>query len=183
MELELYLMELEDKCEKAIQHYKFEISKISTGRANPQLIKGIKVNYYDSLTPLEEISNISVPEPQQLLIKPYDLLSVKEIYKAIEKANLGIQPVDEGNQVRLSFPTLTTQKRKEYVKVLKELTEEARIGIRNARQSINKIVKDNKEISEDTQKMYLDKIQKNIDSQMGKIDKIFDEKENDLMNN
>lgn len=110
MELDLYLLELDEHSDKAISHYKFELSKISTGRANPQIVKGIKVDYYGIMTPLEELANISVPEPQQLLIKPYDISSVKDIAKALLNANLGINPVDEGNQVRMTFPTLTTER-------------------------------------------------------------------------
>ncbi|MHA0272955.1 ribosome recycling factor [Mycoplasma sp. 48589B] len=182
MELEMYLLELEEKCDKAISHYRFELSKISTGRANPQIIKGVRVNYYDTLTPLEELANISVPEPQQLLIKPYDITSVKEIAKALEKANLGILPVDEGSQIRLTFPTLTTERRKEMTKSLAKLTENAKVGVRNARQDINKAIKADEELSEDVQKNYLDRIQKEVDKEIAKIDAITKEKQDELMN-
>ncbi|MFV8414038.1 MULTISPECIES: ribosome recycling factor [unclassified Mycoplasma] len=182
MELEMYLMELEEKCDKAISHYRFELSKISTGRANPQIIKGVRVNYYDTLTPLEELANISVPEPQQLLIKPYDITSVREINKALEKANLGILPVDEGSQIRLTFPTLTTERRKEMTKSLAKLTENAKVGVRNARQDINKAIKADEELSEDVQKNFLDAIQKEVDKEIAKIDAITKEKQDELMN-
>ncbi|MFV8481889.1 ribosome recycling factor [Mycoplasma sp. SK341A] len=182
MELEMYLMELEEKCDKAISHYRFELSKISTGRANPQIIKGVRVNYYDTLTPLEELANISVPEPQQLLIKPYDITSVREINKALEKANLGILPVDEGSQIRLTFPTLTTERRKEMTKSLAKLTENAKVGVRNARQDINKAIKTDEELSEDVQKNFLDAIQKEVDKEIAKIDAITKEKQDELMN-
>ncbi|MHA3825864.1 ribosome recycling factor [Mycoplasma sp. HF14] len=182
MELEMYLLELEEKCDKAISHYRFELSKISTGRANPQIIKGVRVNYYDTLTPLEELANISVPEPQQLLIKPYDITSVKEIAKALEKANLGILPVDEGSQIRLTFPTLTTERRKEMTKSLAKLTENAKVGVRNARQDINKAIKADEELSEDVQKNYLERIQKEVDKEIAKIDAITKEKQDELMN-
>lgn len=182
MELDIYLLDFAEKAEKALSHYRFELSKISTGRANPQLIKGIRVNYYDTLTPLEELSNISVPEPQQLLIKPYDITSVKEINKALEKANLGVMPIDEGSQIRLSFPPLTTEKRKEMVKSLSKLTENAKVGVRNARQEVNKAIKADEELSEDEQKRYLDVIQKEVDKEISKIDKITSEKQEELMN-
>ncbi|MEA4162863.1 ribosome recycling factor [Mycoplasma sp. 4404] len=182
MELDIYLLDFAEKAEKALSHYRFELSKISTGRANPQLIKGIRVNYYDTLTPLEELSNISVPEPQQLLIKPYDITSVKEINKALEKANLGVMPIDEGSQIRLNFPPLTTEKRKEMVKSLSKLTENAKVGVRNARQEVNKAIKANEELSEDEQKRYLDVIQKEVDKEISKIDKITSEKQEELMN-
>ncbi|MEA4134615.1 ribosome recycling factor [Mycoplasma sp. 2704] len=182
MELDIYLLDFAEKAEKALSHYRFELSKISTGRANPQLIKGIRVNYYDTLTPLEELSNISVPEPQQLLIKPYDITSVKEINKALEKANLGVMPIDEGSQIRLNFPPLTTEKRKEMVKSLSKLTENAKVGVRNARQEVNKAIKADEELSEDEQKRYLDVIQKEVDKEISKIDKITSEKQEELMN-
>ncbi|MEA4206435.1 ribosome recycling factor [Mycoplasma sp. 2045] len=182
MELDIYLLDFAEKAEKALSHYRFELSKISTGRANPQLIKGIRVNYYDTPTPLEELSNISVPEPQQLLIKPYDITSVKEINKALEKANLGVMPIDEGSQIRLNFPPLTTEKRKEMVKSLSKLTENAKVGVRNARQEVNKAIKADEELSEDEQKRYLDVIQKEVDKEISKIDKITSEKQEELMN-
>ncbi|WP_426461298.1 ribosome recycling factor [Mycoplasma hafezii] len=182
MDFDLYQLEFEDKCEKAINHYKFEMSKISTGRANPQIIKGIRVNYYDVMTPLEELVNISVPEPQQLLIKPYDISSVKEILKALDKANLGIIPVDEGNQVRLTFPALTTERRREMVKSISKYTEAAKVGVRNARQDVNKAIKNNEELSEDLQKNFLDRIQKLVDKQINFINELAKEKEDELMN-
>ncbi|AMD80977.1 ribosome recycling factor [Mycoplasmopsis canis PG 14] len=182
MEFDIYLLDLEDKSEKSISHFKFKMSKISTGRANPQIIKGVKVNYYDALTPLEELANISVPEPQQLLIKPYDITSVKDITKALEKANLGILPVDEGNQVRLTFPVLTTDRRKEMIKNLGKLSEAAKVGVRNARQDVNKAIKADEELSEDEQKNYLDRIQKNVDALIEKINSLTKEKEEELMN-
>lgn len=181
MEIGLYLLELEEKCEKAINHYRFELSKISTGRANPQLVKGIKVEYYGSPTMLEELANISVPEPQQLLIKPYDVTSVKEINKALLNANLGVTPVDEGHQVRLNFPQLTTQRKKELVKNIAKFTEQAKVGVRNARQDINKQIKNDEELSEDVQKNYLEQVQKFIDNQITKIDQMTKDKEADIL--
>ncbi|QCZ36870.1 ribosome recycling factor [Mycoplasma nasistruthionis] len=182
MELDIYLLKLHEKAEKSISHYRFELSKISTGRANPQIIKGIKVNYYDVLTPLEELSNISVPEPQQLLIKPYDITTVKEINKALEKANLGIQPVDEGSQIRLTFPPLTTDRRKEMIKSLTKLTEAAKVGVRNARQDVNKEIKADEELSEDLQKNYLDRVQKEVDKLIAVVDETTKQKQDELMN-
>ncbi|QZE12389.1 ribosome recycling factor [Mycoplasma sp. Ms02] len=181
MELDLYLMELEEKSDKAINHFKFELSKVSTGRANPQLIKGIKVDYYGTPTSIEELANISVPEPQQLLIKPYDQSSVKEIYKTLTNANLGIMPIDEGHQVRLNFPVLTTERRREMVKNLSKHTEAAKVGVRNARQDVNKSIKADEELSEDEQKKYLDVVQKSVDKLIVQITEIAKEKENELM--
>ncbi|APJ38305.1 ribosome recycling factor [Mycoplasmopsis pullorum] len=182
MEIDLYVLELHEKSEKAINHFRFEISKISTGRANPQIIKGIRVDYYGTPTPLDELANISVPEPQQLLIKPYDQSSVRDVVKALTNANLGIMPVDEGNQVRMTFPALTTERRREMVKNLAKFTEIAKVGVRTARQDVNKSIKADEELSEDTQKQYLDIIQKEVDKLINHIINIAKEKEDELMN-
>ncbi|MEE3928261.1 ribosome recycling factor [Mycoplasmopsis ciconiae] len=182
MELDIYILELQDQSEKAINHFKFELSKISTGRANPQIIKGVRVDYYGISTPLEELANISVPEPQQLLVKPYDISSVKDCVKALTNANLGIMPVDEGHQIRLTFPPLTTDRRREMVKNLSKYTEAAKVGVRNARQDVNKQIKNDDELTEDEQKRYLDIIQKEVDKLVEKINVLTKEKENELMN-
>ncbi|UUD36306.1 ribosome recycling factor [Mycoplasmopsis citelli] len=181
MEIGLYLLDLEEKCEKAINHYRFEMSKISTGRANPQIVKGIRVDYYGTPTPLEELANISVPEAQQLLIKPYDITSVKEVNKALMNANLGVTPVDEGHQVRLNFPVLTTQRKNEIIKSLGKYSEQAKVGVRNARQEVNKQIKADEELSEDMQKSYLDQVQVFVDKQIDKINALTKEKEEQIL--
>ncbi|ADN69277.1 ribosome recycling factor [Mycoplasmopsis fermentans] len=181
MELDLYLLDFLDEAEKAINHYAFELSKISTGRANPQLIKGVRINYYDTLTPLEELASITVPEPQQLLIKPFDVSCNHEIAKTILNANLGLNPVDEGNQVRITFPPLTTERRKDMVKSLAKFTENAKVAIRNARQNVNKSIKADEELSEDQEKKYLDEIQKEVDKKIEHINKMTINKEKELM--
>ncbi|AWX70233.1 ribosome recycling factor [Mycoplasmopsis anatis] len=182
MDIELYLLEIKEAAEKSIQHLKFELSKISTGRANPQLVKWVKVDYYGTPTSLDELANISVPEPQQLLIKPYDQSSVKDILKAINNANLGITPVDEGNQVRITFPALTTERRRELTKSLPKHSEQAKVGVRNARQDVNKSIKGDDSISEDEQKRVLEIVQKEVDKYINEISAIVKDKENELMN-
>lgn len=181
MELDFYLLEFEEETEKVLNHYVFELSKISTGRANPQLIKGIKVMYYETLTPLEELANISVPEAQQLLIKPFDQTCIKDIIKAITIASLGINPVDEGSQIRITFPPLTTDRKKDLVKGLAKHTEAAKVGVRNIRQNINKAIKSDEELSEDVQKRFLDEIQKTVDKKISRIDEIESKKEKEIL--
>ncbi|MGZ9428548.1 ribosome recycling factor [Mycoplasma sp. 1012] len=181
MELDLYLLEFEEKAEKVIDNFERQLTKISTGRANPQLVAYIKVNYYDTLTPIEQLASISVPQPQQLLIKPFDISSVKEVYATLVAHNLNIQVVNEGHQIRLTFPPLTTERRRELVKSLSKTIEEAKVGIRLIRQEINKDVKKDEELSEDEQKRYLEVIQQNVDKKIDLISKIADEKEKDLM--
>ncbi|QSF13658.1 ribosome recycling factor [Mycoplasma sp. Mirounga ES2805-ORL] len=181
MELDLYLLQLEDEAQKAIDHYAFELSKLSTGRANPQIIRGIKVNYYDTLTPLEELASVSVPEPQQLLIKPYDASVVNELCKVIQNSNLGVSPINEGHQVRLSFPPLTTDRRKEMIKNIAKFTENAKVGVRNARQNVNKAIKDDEDLSEDVERRFLEEVQKVVDKKIERINEMTQAKEKELM--
>ncbi|MGP1451314.1 MAG: ribosome recycling factor [Metamycoplasmataceae bacterium] len=181
MELDFYILNFLEDSEKVINHCKFELSKISTGRANPNLIKGIRVNYYDTPTPLEELTNISVPEAQQLLIKPYDLSVIHEIAKALQAANLGVNAINEGDKIRMTFPTLTTERRKEMVKSLSKITENSKIGIRNIRQEVNKNIKNDEELTEDEEKRYLDSIQKEVEKQIEIINKLIEQKEKEIM--
>ncbi|VEU75681.1 ribosome recycling factor [Mycoplasmopsis maculosa] len=181
MELDLYLLQFEEESEKTLNHFVFELSKISTGRANPQIFKGVRVNYYDALTPLEELANISVPEPQQLLIKPFDMSSVKDIIKALTLANLGVNPIDEGDKIRINFPALTTDRKKELAKGLSKYAEQAKVGIRNARQNANKNIKSDEELSEDEQKRYLDIIQKEVDKKIEHVVELTSKKEKEIM--
>ncbi|QJG66874.1 ribosome recycling factor [Mycoplasma phocoenae] len=181
MELDLYLMDLEEGSEKVIENFKNQMNKIAVGRANPNLINKIKLNYYDQEMTIEEIASIGTASALQLLVKPYDMGSIKEIEKAIKDQNLPISISNEGNQIRLSFPSMTTDKRKEMVKQLNTYTEQARVGIRQIRQDINKNIKNDKELSEDISKQYLDVIQKNIDKSIENINNLSAIKEKDLM--
>ncbi len=181
MEYAMYELEALDGFEKAIENYKHNLNKISTGRANPAILNGVKVVYYDTLTPLVEIAAISTPEARQLLIKPFDVSSVKDITAAINSASLGLNGVNEGSQVRITLPDLTTDRRKEMVKSLANYTEQARIQIRSVRQDVNKSIKADEELSEDDEKHYLDQVQKLVDKFNLLVQQITDEKENDLM--
>ncbi|MGX9340629.1 ribosome-recycling factor [Mycoplasma sp. 128] len=181
MELDFYLMQLEEECQKAINNFEIQMQKVAVGRANPNLVNKVKVNYYDSIMNLDEIAAISVASALQLLVKPYDMGSIKEIEKAIKDYKLPVSVSNEGNQIRLSYPAMTTEKRKEMVKQLNQLTEQARVGIRQARQDVNKAIKADKELSEDLQKNYLDVVQKHVDKQVEVVNKMSEEKEKDLM--
>lgn len=177
----MYELEAIDGFEKAIDNYKHNLNKISTGRANPAILNGVKVMYYETLTPLVEIATVTSPEPRQLLIKPFDISSTKEIVTAINSASLGLNGVNEGHQVRISLPELTTERRKEMVKSLSNYTEQARIQIRQVRQDANKLIKADEELSEDDEKRYLEQIQKQVDKYNAIIEEITKEKEDDLM--
>ena len=181
MELELYKMEAKDGMQEAISSYQVNLNKISAGRANPQLLNSVKVDYYETLTPLNELASISVPEPRQLLVKPFDMNINKDIVSAINSASLGVQAVNEGHQARITIPALTQERRRELVKSLTQYTEQARVKVRQARQDANKMIKADEELTEDDERIYLDAIQKLTDEHINIINEMTKEKEKDLM--
>lgn len=181
MELSEYELEFNLEANEAIDNLEKNLSKISVGSANPQLVSKLNINYYDSLMSIGDIATISHPSSQQLLIKPFDHSITKEIYSIIIKQNYSLTVQDEGDKVRLIFPTLTTEKRKESVKQLSSVKENAKIRIRNIRQNILKKIKTDKTLSEDVMKNYQNSIQKIVDSFNEKIDSIIRDKEKQLM--
>lgn len=174
----------EEKMEKTLESLKKEFTNIRTGRANPQVLNGITVDYYGVPTPINQMSSISVPEAQLLQIKPYDKGTLKDIEKAILSSSLGLTPLNDGAVIRINFPALTEQRRKELAKVVKSTSENAKIAIRNIRRDINdqlkKLEKDN-QISEDDLKGYNDEVQKMTDKWVEKIDLAAKEKEKLIM--
>lgn len=181
---DMILMETEEHMENRILGLKKEFSKVRTGRANPKMFDDVRVEYYGAMTPLNQIGNIGVPEPTQLLIKPYDRSIVKEVEKAINAANLGVTPQNEGDQIRINLPALTTERRKELTKHVKKLGEEAKVGIRNHRRDGNDAIKKLEkahEISEDDSKGYQDDIQELTDKYISLIDELVKDKEEDIM--
>lgn len=181
MEFIEYELEIKLEFEEAIENLERNLSRVNLGGANPQLISVLKVNYYDTLTPIGDIASITHPEPQQLLIKPFDKSITKEIHSVIVKQNYSISIQDEGDKLRIIFPILTTEKRKESVKQLSTIKEQAKIKIRNARQVILKKIKADEELSEDMLKLYQNNIQKLVDQIMEKIEQIIKEKETQLL--
>ena len=134
--VDMQILEYEDNIQKAIDYFKGEIATIRAGRANPRILDKIMVDYYGTLTPLNQMSNISVPEARMLLISVWDISQVKPISKAIEAANLGVSPSDDGRVIRLIFPPLTEERRREFVKEVNKLTEQAKVSCRNARRDV-----------------------------------------------
>lgn len=181
MDFNNYKEELLLDCEEAIEVLERSLSRVSLGTANPQLFSNLKVIYYDSLTPIGDICSITHPEPQQLIIKPFDKEVIKEVYTIIIKQNFPITVQDEGDKLRIIFPQLTTEKRKDSVKQLSTIKEQSKIKIRNARQSVLKKIKVDKELSEDIQKNYQNEVQKIVDSYSLKIEQIIKNKEEQLM--
>ncbi|QMS85449.1 ribosome recycling factor [Candidatus Xianfuyuplasma coldseepsis] len=181
---EMILMELEEKMEARIKNLSHELAKIRTGRANPRMFDDVHVPYYGVETPITQVANISVPEPTQLIVKPYDRSIVKDVEKAIMAANLGVNPNNEGVQLRIVLPALTKERRIELTKQVKKYGEEAKISIRNYRRDGNDAIKKlekNHEISEDDSKGYQEDIQELTDKYTDKIDQVVQEKDEDIM--
>ena len=167
--------EVEKKMNDRIDFYEESLSEIRAGRANPAILNRVMVEYYGTPTPINQVSSVSVPEARQILIQPWDMTILKAIERAIIEANLGINPQNEGKCIRLVFPELTEERRKDIVKEIKELTENTKVLIRNIRrEAIDSIKKEekNKEISEDDLKKGEEEIQKVTD----KFVKIAEEK-------
>jgi len=173
-------MDTELKMMKAIESLESRLLNIRAGRANPAMLNGINANYYGVPTPVQSLANITVPEARSLMIKPFDKGALKDIERALNEANLGITPVNNGEVIILTVPELTEDKRKEYVKLAKNTCEEARVALRNIRQDANNLVK-KEELPEDQEKNALNEIQELVNTYNKKIDEIFKEKETELM--
>ncbi len=175
---------LEGKMKKSISVLKEDLNTVRAGRANPALLDQIKVDYYGSPTPLKNISNISVPDPRSLMISPFDPKSMHEIEKAINIANLGINPSNDGKVIRLVIPAVTEERRKELIKVVKKYGEDSKIAIRNERREANDELKKKEkagELTEDELKKALDNVQKKTDNAIKDIDQIIADKEKEIM--
>jgi len=156
------LLEIDDRMDKAIQHLRTSLSGIRTGRANPGLVDSLKVEVYGSLTPMKSLASVGAPEPQQILIRPYDPGTIKDIEKAIIASGLGFAPQNDGRVIRINVPPLTTDTRKKLVSRIKELTEEAKVSIRNVRRDGNKAAEQGEkdgDLTEDELKKVKDDIQ------------------------
>lgn len=178
------LKKLEEKIEKSISVLKEEMGTVRAGRANAALVDKVTVQYYGTPTPLKSLANISVPEPRTLMISPFDPKSIPEIEKAINIANIGINPINDGKVVRLQMPQVTEERRKELTKVIKKMGEDTKVAVRNLRRDANdKVKKLEKEgdFTEDDTKETLDDIQKAVDKAVKDIDAIVADKEKEIM--
>ena len=176
----MYIENAEAKMQKAIENMEARFTNVRAGRANPAMLNGINVEYYGASTPLNQVANITVPEARQLFIKPFDKTLVKEIEKAIHEANLGITPTNNGEMVILTIPELNEERRKEYVKQIKGMGEDAKVALRNAREDARNEIK-KAEMPEDEQNRQNDKIQELITKYNKIVDDKVKEKETELM--
>lgn len=177
-------LQADEKMDKALEALKKELAAVRTGRANPGLVEHVQVEYYGTITPLNQISGISVPEARLIVINPWDKQALSTIEKALLKANLGLTPSNDGKVIRLAIPQLTEERRKELVKMVGKRVEEGRIEVRNVRRDAieeMRSLQKNKQISEDDLKRGQDQIQKLTDGYIAQIADIAKNKEAELM--
>lgn len=174
----------ESKMKKSLESLKEEYSTIRAGRANPHLLDKLRVDYYGTPSPLQSVANISVPEARIIQIQPWESKLIKDIEKAIITSDLGLTPSNDGKIIRLVFPELTEERRKELVKDIKKRAENARVAVRNVRRDANDAIKKlnkNSEISEDEMKQLEDQVQKSTDKYIADIDKLTEDKSKEIL--
>src|SRR5215217_4819370 len=182
-EIELYLEDAKDTMEGAIKHLIIELGKIRAGKASPQMLEGLQIEYYGSMTPLQNVATINTPDARTIAIKPFERKIINDIEKAIRNGNLGFSPSNDGEMIRISVPPLNEERRRELVKRAKNEIETAKINIRNIRQdannSLRKLTKEG--VAEDLIKVSEDRVQKLTDGFVTKIEQIFNAKEKEIM--
>ena len=175
---------LKVKMDKVIEHFTKELGVIRTGRASTSMLDIVKVDYYGTSTPIKNIANITSPDPQSILVQPFDPTSLDVIEKGIMDSDLGMTPNNDGNLIRLAVPVLTEERRAELVKMIHKIIEDGRVAVRNLRRDANeqlkKLEKD-KELSEDNLKRALDNVQDDTNNYIGKLNKILKKKKKELM--
>ena len=179
-ELEMLLLELEEKMEKSIASFERELSTVTTGRANEGLLDSISIEYYGVQTPLKQVSSITIPEANQLYIKPFDKSVLKEVEKSILASSLGLTPQNDGVGIRLILPQMTEERRRELVKLVGKMEEQAKVAIRNLRRDGNDDVK-KLALPEDDEKGSLEDIQKLTDNKIKEIEEVAAKKNKEVM--
>jgi ribosome recycling factor len=174
-------LDAQQRMNKTLDSLRQSLVTIRTGRANPAMLSALQIDYYGSPTPVNQISSISVPEPRQLLIKPYDKNDVKAVVAAINASDLGLNPINEGTSIRLIIPALTEDRRREITKKVHKYGEDSKVAIRNIRREYIDLVKEDDSMPEDYQKRVSEEIQKVTDESIKKIDEIVAEKDKEIM--
>lgn len=178
------VLDSEERMDKAVSVFKTNLTGIRTGRANPGLVDSLRVEVYGSQTPLKQLASVGTPEPQQIVIRPYDPSTIKEIEKAIVAGDLGLNPQNDGRLIRLNVPPLSTEVRKKMVARIKELAEEAKVAIRNIRRDANKafdVAEKGKEITEDDRDSYKNEIQEMTKKYEAEVSEIAKAKEEEVL--
>jgi len=184
MEVKKVHSDTEERMKKAIDAISRELSTIRTGRATTALLEGIKVDYYGTITPINQVASVTIPDPRLLVIQPWEKKMITEVAKAIQRADLGLNPITDANVVRLPIPPLTEERRKELVKIVKKITEEGKIAVRNIRRDANDRLKQaekDKEISEDDSRKAQEKVQELTDKFIEQVEELFNKKEQEVM--
>lgn len=179
-ELEMILLEAEESMDKALANFERELSTVRTGRANASLLDSIYIEYYGVSTPLKQVSSITIPEANQLYIKPFDKSVIKDIERAIQASSLGLTPQNDSNGIRLILPQMTEERRRELTKVVGKMEEQAKVAVRNVRRDANDEVK-KLDLPEDDEKNSLDEIQQLTDKKISVIEEIATKKNKDVM--
>ena len=175
---------IEEKMKKTISVFEENLSEVRAGRANPNILNKIRIDYYGVPTPINQMAGVSVPEPRSIVIQPWDMSMLKEIEKAINLAEIGINPMNDGKIIRLNFPELTEERRKELVKEIRKTAEEAKVAIRSIRRDgidAARQAQKNSELTEDELSSAEDKIQKMTDVKISEIDELLGKKEKEIM--
>lgn len=182
-EIDIYLESAAETMDGAIKHLIIELGKIRAGRASPQMLDGIQVDYYGSMSPLQNVASVNTPDTRTIAIRPFEKRMIGEIEKAIRNSNIGLSPNNDGENIRLSVPPLTEERRQDLVKRAKQEVETAKVNIRNVRQdannSIRKLTKDG--VSEDMVKIGEERVQTLTNEFTSRVERIFDAKEKDIM--
>jgi len=182
--LDLIYSDTEERMGKVINAFQRELSTLRAGRATPALLDRIEVDYFGTLTPLNQLAGVSAPESRLLVIQPWDKQSIGDVEKAILKSDLGLTPTNDGNVIRLAIPQLTEERRKELVKVVRKKAEECKVSIRNIRRDANEEIKQlekSSDITEDERRLAQDNIQEITDKKIVEIDEITATKEKEMM--
>ena len=174
-------IEAKGRMEKSVESLRQSLVTLRTGRANPAMLSSLMIDYYGEPTPVNQVSSITVPEPRQLLIKPYDKNDIKAIVAAINASDLGINPSNEGTQIRLTIPLLTEERRRDLSKQARKYGEEAKVSIRNIRRDYMDLLKEDDSMSEDYEKRVEEEIQKVTDEAIKNVDAVIAEKEKEIM--
>ena len=181
---EKIVKETEAKMEKTLTSLKTDLNKVRTGRASLALFDDIRIDYYGTPTPLHQVATMAVPEPRLITIQPWDTTITGEIEKGILKSELGLTPNSDGKTIRITIPRLTEERRKELVKVVKKMSEAAKVALRNIRREANDQLKGfekNKKISQDQLRQWMDKVQTSTDKYIAKVDEVLAAKEKEIL--
>jgi len=182
--MEALVKDTSARMERSIEAFRKELGKVRTGRASCSLLDGIKVDYYGTPTPLQQVGTLSVPESRLITVTPWDTKMIGPIEKAIQGSGLGLNPASDGKTVRIPIPPLTEERRRELAKVVRKMAEDARVAVRNVRREAIEKMKDRekkKEISEDLVKRGQERIQKETDAHVKKIDEVLKSKEQEIL--